>query len=103
LAANWLAESGIAEKADWLRREFLTGAGTGFIPGPKITGITAGRGGFGQVTKQVVTKAARGQIKNIAGSTAQKMIVHQAATQTPAWVLGGAIKGVEERFSSSKK
>jgi len=33
LATNWLAESEIAKRADWLRREFLTGAAITVIVG----------------------------------------------------------------------
>ena len=31
VVANWLAESGIAEKANWLRHEFLTGTSIAVI------------------------------------------------------------------------
>ena len=31
IVANWIAETGIAEKADWLRREFLTGTAIAVI------------------------------------------------------------------------
>jgi hypothetical protein len=32
LVANWLAEKGVPEKADWLREEFLTGTAIAVIP-----------------------------------------------------------------------
>ena len=31
IVANWIAESGIAEKAGWLRKEFLTGTAVAVI------------------------------------------------------------------------
>ena len=31
IVANWIAESGIAEKAGWVRREFLTGTAVAVI------------------------------------------------------------------------
>jgi hypothetical protein len=31
LVANWLAEKGIEEKANWIRQEFLTGTATAVI------------------------------------------------------------------------
>ena len=31
VVANWIAEAGIAEKAGWLRREFLTGSAIAVI------------------------------------------------------------------------
>jgi len=31
IVANWIAETGIAEKAGWLRREFLTGTAIAVI------------------------------------------------------------------------
>ena len=31
VVANWIAETGIAEKAGWLRREFLTGSAIAVI------------------------------------------------------------------------
>jgi hypothetical protein len=31
VVANWIAETGIAEKAGWLRREFLTGTAVAVI------------------------------------------------------------------------
>ncbi len=31
MVANWIAESGIAEKAGWVRREFLTGTAAAVI------------------------------------------------------------------------
>jgi hypothetical protein len=31
LVANWIAETGIAEKASWLRKEFLTGSAVAVI------------------------------------------------------------------------
>ncbi len=31
VVANWIAESGISERADWVRREFLTGTAIAVI------------------------------------------------------------------------
>ena len=31
VVANWIAETGISEKADWVRREFLTGTAIAVI------------------------------------------------------------------------
>ena len=31
VVANWISDTGIAERADWLRREFLTGTAVAVI------------------------------------------------------------------------
>ncbi|WP_343066739.1 RHS repeat-associated core domain-containing protein [Dissulfurirhabdus thermomarina] len=56
---------------------FDTGIGslTGFIPGVRIPGITAGRGNFNSIFKQITSKFARGQISNIQQGTGIKMLV----------------------------
>ena len=55
------------------------GAATGFIPGAKIPGISAGRNSYNAIYKQIVTKAGNGTISSITGSTAAKMFVGRAA------------------------
>jgi hypothetical protein len=71
---------------------FDTGVGalTGFIPGEKALGISAGRGSDLQVFRQIFTKAQNGTIGSISASTAQRMV--QGAFQEYA-ILQSAIAG----------
>jgi len=48
------------------------------FPGVRIPGITAGRGSFNQIYKQIVTKAQSGTISSITPQTAAKMFVGRA-------------------------
>ncbi len=59
--------------------ETLVGGATGFVPGIRIPGITAGRGSFNQVYRQIATKAGNGSISTISAKTAGKMFVGRAA------------------------
>ena len=43
-----------------------------------MQGVTAGRGSFNQVYKQIVTKAENGTISNVTTKTAAKMFVGRA-------------------------
>jgi RHS repeat-associated protein len=56
------------------------GAATGFIPGLRMQGITAGRGSFNQIYRQIVTKATNGNgtISRITLQTAGKMFIGRA-------------------------
>jgi type VI secretion system secreted protein VgrG len=58
--------------------ESSVGAVSGFVPGVRIPGITAGRGSFNQIYRQVVTKAEGGTISSITPQTAAKMVVGRA-------------------------
>ncbi len=62
------------------------GALTGFIPGAKVPGISAGRGSYAQVFEQIVTKAGNGTISTITDQTAMKMV--QGAFTKYAFVEG---------------
>lgn len=59
------------------------------IPGPKIKGITCGRGSFAAVTNQMITKMQRGLIHRITGKTFSKIIAHELVTDAYATMLGG--------------
>jgi len=67
-----------------------TGAVLGLIPGPKIPGITSGRGSFGQVTKQIVTKAQKDLISQITLPTMGKMLIY-LTVEDALPTLGGEI------------
>ena len=66
------------------------GALTGFIPGVKVQGITAGKGSAVAVFHQVVTKASNGTISSVTTQTAGKMAV---GAGTRYAVAQGAIVG----------
>ncbi|MDA3874539.1 MAG: RHS repeat-associated core domain-containing protein [Kiritimatiellae bacterium] len=53
----------------------VIGGVTGFIPGRRLVGITAGRGSFVAVFNQIRTKAINGSINGITSKTAGKMFV----------------------------
>jgi len=47
VVANWIAETGISEKAGWLRREFLTGTAIAVIIALLILLVSPSRSRFG--------------------------------------------------------
>jgi len=65
---------------------------TGFIPGAKIPGISAGRGSSAAVFEQIVTKAGNGTINNITNQTANKMVTGAFVKYA---VVEGSILGSE--------
>lgn len=58
---------------------------TGFVPGAGklLPGVTAGRGSYNAVSKQMVTKLRNGQIQNISAATAAKMLGGELAQGIP--------------------
>ncbi|EEU9600177.1 hypothetical protein ACTE87_004706 [Escherichia albertii] len=75
----------------------VIGAATGYIPGIKIAGITAGRGSFNAIFKQMTTKASQGMISSMQTKTAAKMFVGRAVDTslvpgTAAGEAGGVIE-----------
>ena len=80
-------------------RDVTVGTAVSFIPGPKIQGITAGRGSAIAVSKQITTKFANEQIQNVTAQTATKMFAGQAtmnilpSTMTAAVLYGGSQRG----------
>lgn len=76
------------------------GAATGSIPGLKIPGVTAGRGSFLQVFKQIVTKAQNGTISDITTETAGKMAAAKAVESLPGAAAGTAVSAAGIRGSS---
>ena len=61
------------------------GTVTGLVPGPGrlLPGITAGRGSYSAVTKQITTKLRNGQIGNVSMKTAAKIIISKIAEGLP--------------------
>jgi hypothetical protein len=55
------------------------GAALGWLVGPEINGITAGRGSYSSVFIQMVTKQAYGTIDNVSASTAATMATYLQA------------------------
>ena len=53
----------------------VVGGFLGTLPGLKIPGITAGRGNYNAIYKQMITKFETGQISKVSASTAQKMFI----------------------------
>jgi type VI secretion system secreted protein VgrG len=80
-------------------RDVTVGTAVSFIPGPKIQGITAGRGSAIAVSKQITTKFANEQIQNVTAQTATKMFAGQAtmnilpSTMSAAVLYGGSQRG----------
>ena len=70
------------------------GTATGFIPGAKIPGISAGRGSSSSVFGQIVTKAQNQTISKISNKTANKMV-------TGAFVKYAIIEGAVVGSTSS--
>ena len=85
---------------------FDTGIGslTGFIPGVKIPGITAGKGNFNSIFKQILTKFNRAQISNLTSRTGLKMLVGRAVdTSLLPGAGAAAVAGVTtSKFISSE-
>lgn len=78
-----------------------TGAAAGFVFGAatkyiKIPGITAGRGSYEAVWKQVMTKTARGQIANVTGKTLLKGIVAYGVVGLPDKILKKGISEIKD-------
>jgi RHS repeat-associated protein len=72
----------------------LVGAATGLIPGVRVPGVTAGRGSWNAVYKQMSTKFANGQISNVTTSTALKMFGGRAVdTALVPGVAAGSLSG----------
>lgn len=66
------------------RGDTAIGAATGFIPGINVQGITAGRGSYNSIFKQMTTKASNGTIASMKPRTAAKMFVG-GAVDTSLW------------------
>lgn len=66
------------------------GALTGFIPGIKIQGVTAGRGSYNAIFRQIGTKFQNGTISNISSQTAGKMFVGRAVNTSLIPGVGAA-------------
>ncbi len=84
---------------DWITfaGDTVIGAATGFIPGMNIVGVTAGRGSFNAIFKQMTTKAANGTISSMKTQTAAKMFVGRAVdTSLVPGTAVGAVSGVVE-------
>lgn len=79
------------------------GAATGFIPGIKVQGITAGRGSYNSIFKQMTTKASNGTISAMTSQTAAKMFVGRAVdTSLVPGAAVGAVGGVAESAALEK-
>lgn len=86
----------------------VTGAVSGFAFGNvgkyvKIQGINAGRGSFQAVWKQVMTKAARGQIANVTMKTMMKGLVAYGGVQFFDKLIGKSIDYVKDYFKNGAK
>lgn len=57
-----------------LAGDTVIGAATGFIPGVKIQGITAGCGSYNSIFKQMTTKTSNGAISLMKAQTAAKIL-----------------------------
>ena len=66
------------------------GAATGFIPGPKISGITAGRNSMNAIFKSNMTKLNNGTINNVSNKSVGKMFLGRT---TDAAMLPGTVGG----------
>ena len=71
-------DEGKKPSAGRLAFDTTVGAATGKIPGIKVPGITAGKGNYNAVYKQMVTKFSKGQISNVNAKTAGKMFTGRA-------------------------
>jgi type VI secretion system secreted protein VgrG len=74
-------QSGLDAKS--LVRDSAVGAATGLVPGLKIPGLSAGRGSYTQVSKQIVTKLKDCTISSVRPQTAAKMGAAQATQNLP--------------------
>jgi hypothetical protein len=70
----------------------------GRLAGPEMKGITAGRGSYLSVFKQMVTKKSSGQISRISGSTAWKMASSKQAEGLTGTAFGPIRSAVENQF-----
>jgi type VI secretion system secreted protein VgrG len=67
---------------------------TGLIPGVSITGLTAGRGSWNSIFKQMSTKFANGTISNVSAQTALKMAGGRAVdTAVVPGMAAGSVAG----------
>ncbi len=67
---------------------------TGFIPGARIAGVTAGRGSWNSIFRQMTTKLGNGSISNVSVQTALKMAGGQAVDTAVVPSMGaGAVSG----------
>jgi type VI secretion system secreted protein VgrG len=71
------------------------GAAFGRLIGPKIAGITAGRGSYSSIFEQMVTKSGNGMIDNVSVSTAFKMVAAKQAEGLTGTVFGPIATAVE--------
>ena len=71
--------------------ETTLGAATGWIPGLKIQGITAGRGSYLMLHRKFMTSFGNGTAKNVSASTAAKMAIGETTEKSVA--IGGATSG----------
>ena len=67
------------------------GAATGLIPGARIPGVTAGRGSYNSVFRQMATKFERDEISTVSSRTAARMFWGRS---TDTALLPGAGAGV---------
>ena len=75
------------------------GAATGFIPGIRFPGLTAGRNSYNAIFKQMTTKLAKGTIENVSVRTAGKMLAGRAAS---TGMLPGAGAGAAITYEASQ-
>ena len=75
------------------------GAATGLIPGVRVPGVTAGRGSFNAIYKQMVTKFEQGQISTVSAKTAAKMFAGRAVN---AALVPGTAAGVAAGVAADK-
>jgi type VI secretion system secreted protein VgrG len=78
------------------------GAALGRLAGPTIRGITAGRGSYGSIFNQIVTKQANGTIGNISVSTAAKMATYQQASGLTGTSVGSIASAVENAVTGGE-
>jgi RHS repeat-associated protein len=77
-----------------LAADSALGGATGLIPGMRVPGITAGRGSYLQVYRQMVTKAQRGTAQSVTLGTAGKMYVGRGVeTALPQGVVVSGMLG----------
>ncbi len=71
--------SGDKEQHNWTEISFqgLKGIGSGYLPVPRIGGVTVGSNSFSAINRQVTTKVAGGSIQNFTTSTASKILTSQ--------------------------
>lgn len=92
--------SGATPDTSWgdLATNMMKSAATGAITGwafanpPswfKVPGLTSGKGSYGAVFKQIVTKAGKGMIQNITWSTFAKCLIYQITVNTVTGVASG--------------